>query len=144
MKELKEFTVERLEQFAKTPEKYDHRYLDNQLTASEARSLAKIALAAKQAKPVAWITQPALEDNNGTAFVFMSEANLSGCIPFYTTPPLIHTEQHLDMVAPDGWKFVPIEPTPAMMVEGTLVSEFQADPAGMYRAMIAASPKPEM
>lgn len=44
--------------------------------------------------------------------------------------------------APDGWKLVPVEPTAKMMVAGTLVSEFQEDPAGMYRAMIAAAPSP--
>jgi len=44
--------------------------------------------------------------------------------------------------APDGWKLVPVEPTAKMMVAGTLVSEFQEDPAGMYRAMIAAAPAP--
>lgn len=60
-------------------------------------------------------------------------------IELYTTPQPAHTEQ----VIPDGWRLVPIEPTPGMMVEGTLVSEFEADPAGMYRAMIAAAPKPE-
>ncbi|EAY2107826.1 TPA: hypothetical protein NO409_001844 [Salmonella enterica] len=46
-------------------------------------------------------------------------------------------------VSPDGYVLVPIEPTPGMMVAGTLVSEFQADPAGMYRAMIAAAPQQE-
>lgn len=64
-----------------------------------------------------------------------TEAN-GGCSLKITTPQPAHAEQ-------DGWKLVPIEPTPAMMVEGTLVSEFQADPAGMYRAMLAAAPKPE-
>lgn len=44
--------------------------------------------------------------------------------------------------AHDGWKLVPVEPTAKMMVAGTLVSEFQEDPAGMYRAMIAAAPSP--
>ena len=41
---------------------------------------------------------------------------------------------------PDGWVAVPLEPTPGMMVAGTLVSEFQEDPSGMYRAMVAAAP----
>lgn len=44
---------------------------------------------------------------------------------------------------PDGWKLVPVEPTAKMMVAGTLVSEFQEDPAGMYQAMIAAAPAPD-
>ncbi|TKI08642.1 hypothetical protein [Martelella alba] len=41
---------------------------------------------------------------------------------------------------PAGWKLVPIEPTAEMLVAGTLVSEFQEDPGGMYRAMLAATP----
>ncbi len=44
-------------------------------------------------------------------------------------------------LVPVGWKLVPIEPTPEMMVAGTLVSEFQEDPSGMYRAMIEAAPE---
>ena len=40
---------------------------------------------------------------------------------------------------PDGWAIVPIEPTPAMCVAGFCVSEAEHDPAGVYRAMLAAS-----
>lgn len=52
MKELDDFTVERLTQLANTPEKYDHRYLCCMLTASESRALARIALIAKTAEPL--------------------------------------------------------------------------------------------
>ena len=62
--------------------------------------------------------------------------------------PQDHTEQHLDMV-PDGWKLVPMEPTPEMIKEmyaydGTQYSnpfgsdDFKDD----YRNMLAAAPKP--
>jgi len=40
------------------------------------------------------------------------------------------------------WKLVPVEPTPAMSAAGFLVSEPEHDPAGVYRAMLAAAPQP--
>lgn len=47
MKELDSFTMERLEEFIRQP-------LENGLTRSEQMELARIALAAKRAEPVAW------------------------------------------------------------------------------------------
>lgn len=55
MKELDSFTVERLEKWINTPEKYDHRY-SPRINCDELRALARIALAAKRAEPVAYIT----------------------------------------------------------------------------------------
>ncbi|ELX2275703.1 hypothetical protein QK140_003046 [Yersinia enterocolitica] len=49
MKELDSFTVERLEKWINTPEKYDHRY-SPRINCDELRALARIALAAKRAK----------------------------------------------------------------------------------------------
>jgi hypothetical protein len=40
------------------------------------------------------------------------------------------------------WKLVPAKPTPAMSAAGFLVSEAEHDPAGVYRAMLAAAPTP--
>lgn len=47
MKELDSFTVERLEEWINTPEKYDHRY-SPRINCDELRALARIALAAKR------------------------------------------------------------------------------------------------
>lgn len=41
----------------------------------------------------------------------------------------------------DGWKIVPVEPTTAMSAAGFCVSEAEHDPAGVYRAMLAAAPE---
>ena len=38
------------------------------------------------------------------------------------------------------WQLVPKEPTPAMSAAGFCVSEAEHDPAGVYRAMLAAAP----
>ncbi|MGT3244144.1 hypothetical protein ACVSUJ_16455 [Yersinia enterocolitica] len=51
MKELDSFTVERLEEWINTPEKYNHKY-SPQINCDELRALARIALAAKKAEPV--------------------------------------------------------------------------------------------
>lgn len=42
---------------------------------------------------------------------------------------------------PEGWKLVPVEPTPAMSAVGFCVAEAEHDPAGVYRAMLAAAPE---
>lgn len=57
MKELDSFTIERLEDFIRQP-------LENGLTRSEQMELARIALAAKRAEPVAWTSQRSLETKN--------------------------------------------------------------------------------
>ncbi|MGK4477205.1 hypothetical protein ACSMDC_02205 [Yersinia enterocolitica] len=51
MKALDSFTVERLEEWINTPEKYNHRY-SPRINCDELRVLARIALAAKRAEPV--------------------------------------------------------------------------------------------
>ena len=43
----------------------------------------------------------------------------------------------------EGWVLVPKEPTPEMCAKGFCVSEAEHDPAGVYRAMIAAAPEPQ-
>jgi hypothetical protein len=43
--------------------------------------------------------------------------------------------------APPGHVCVPVEPTPQMSAAGFCVSESEHDPAGVYRAMLAARPK---
>ena len=49
MKELDSFTVERLEKWINTPEKYDHRY-SPRINCDELRSLARIALVVSKAQ----------------------------------------------------------------------------------------------
>ena len=44
---------------------------------------------------------------------------------------------------PPGFVLVPVEPTPEMCAAGFCVSEAEHDPAGVYRAMLAAAPKQE-
>ena len=57
-------------------------------------------------------------------------------------------------IIPEGWKLVPIEPTPEMKTAGIGVEVYQASPpstdsltweeaAAIYTAMLAAAPKPE-
>ena len=88
-------------------------------------------------EPFAWFvmaTQGDYIEINYDAVANLEGAGLVRCRPLYTAPTAAS--------AHDGWKLVPVEPTAKMMVAGTLVSEFQEDPAGMYRAMIAAAPSP--
>lgn len=113
----------------------------------DVRALAHIALAAKQAKPIGEIRlSEYLSDGTREASVVCLHDQADwdnftdGTKLYLNKNPVTQTNSP---AIPDGWKLVPVEPTPATMVEGTLVSEFQADPAGMYRAMIAAAPKPE-
>ncbi|SEN72734.1 hypothetical protein SAMN05216404_106204 [Nitrosospira multiformis] len=46
------------------------------------------------------------------------------------------------MNIPDGWKLVPEEPTPHMLVQGVMSDEGVSYPGGVYRAMLAAAPTP--
>lgn len=68
MKELDRFTVERLEKWINTPEKYDHRY-SPRINCDELRSLARIALAAKSAEPDYYIVRLKFNDGWGDELV---------------------------------------------------------------------------
>ncbi len=109
MKELDNFTVERLEAWINTPEKYDHRY-SPRINCDELRSLAAIALAAKRAEPVINIKFKdgwPIPESGG---VINSGNKLAdGYHDFYTTPYLNSPE------IPDGWKLTPITPTSEMI-----------------------------
>ena len=116
MKELKEFTVERLTKIANSPFYYAGCEIN------EIQALAKIALAAKQAKPSinagfkdGWPIPELLAVIQGSGKL------ADGFHDLYTTPPLNHTEQ-------DGWikcsnqlppndDFVLIWPTPDFGVD---------------------------
>lgn len=105
-------------------------------------ALARIALSAKQAKPIAYTDNLSLETLQGNGMACMwkegNGAEWREQIPLYTTPQPAHTEQ-------DGWKLVPIEATREMIWAGkeniSIVGceSFQR----AYQAMLAAAPKPE-
>lgn len=46
-----------------------------------------------------------------------------------------------ESAVPDGWKLVPVEPTPEMVQAGW--EEHEGSVEGVYLAMLAAAPKPE-
>ncbi len=106
MKELKEFTVERLEEFIDDSENFGSL----SIASRDLKALTKIALAAKQGmkQPVCFIGKQMLhdltEENRSCGRVWISgfdELERVDRIPLYTAPPLNHTEQH--MAVPDGW-----------------------------------------
>lgn len=132
MKELKELTVERLEDFIDDSENFGSLSISSR----DLKALAKIALAAKQAEIVAYVTYKGHLLHAADPKV----AEHSDPAPLYDAPPLNHTEQH--MVVPDGWKLVPIEPTEDMLKAGCrFASEHNAK--GSWSQMLAAAPKPE-
>lgn len=96
MKELDTFTVERLEEFIRQP-------LENGLTRNEQMDLARIALSAKQAEPVAYGTlQKEFCDEERSLFTDKDSASKysESCYdltPLYTTPQLNSPE------IPEGW-----------------------------------------
>lgn len=95
MKELKEFTVERLEYLASHPRKAVT------IGGEELAALAKIALAAKQVRTgrsqCVKCGGEGVMDSGGTQPWGEPISVECDC----TTPPLNHTEQH--MAVPDGW-----------------------------------------
>lgn len=94
--DLEQFSEERLKEI----EKYSSNHIRVQIVEIEA--LARIALAAKQAKPVAQVYQPA---NIGICAALgpairMINVGLPAGTLLYTTPQPAHTEQ-------DGWISIP-------------------------------------
>jgi hypothetical protein len=99
MKELDQFTVERLQVFTDNP-------LDNGFTRGELMSLARIALAAKQAEPVAYLTwhqgcrSPDDCEDYLNAYTHHTEeksCDNTAAFPVYASPVLNSP------VIPDGW-----------------------------------------
>lgn len=128
MKELKEFTVERLEGLIGDAETWS----SVSVVSRELKALAKIALAAKQSKPDYYIHAVEVCDSFGPDIelrAFNSALEASKCkddhggeiIPLYTTPPLNHTDQDgwikcSDQLPPDDG-FVLVWPTPDFGVD---------------------------
>lgn len=131
MKELDQFTVERLTQLSKTKIIYGGDI-------SEIRALARIALSAKQAKLVAEVVSKFGDPEAFGEREIKVLANLRK-IPYdtklYATPPAN------SLVAPEGWKLVPIELTAEMAQAASEAHEGESYlPYTIYRAMLAAAP----
>ncbi|WP_186373079.1 DUF551 domain-containing protein [Yersinia frederiksenii] len=87
MKELDNFTVERLEWWINTPEKYNHRY-SPRINCDELRALARISLAAKRAEPVGYLEQNHLDYLRSGSDADIWPEGGAGDIPVYLTPQL--------------------------------------------------------
>ena len=150
MKELDDFTVERLQAFIDKP-------LDNGFTREEQMALVRIALAAKAVQPLRVEIQ-------------MDDAGLMRRLDEMTKwrspaePILMPVFESNSPELPDGWKLVPIEPTESMVIDGfeSAPDQFfsEEDEWNAYQemsgcrqaahraklcwaAMLAAAPKPE-
>lgn len=129
MKELDSFTVEQLNDFIKS----DHAQC------GDVAALARIALAAKRAEPVAYMR----ESHEGREYNGHNEFSGGGRgIALYTTPQLNSPE------IPEGWKLVPIEPTDAMQVAAANAIRFDTTAINklwtgkrVFDAMLAAAPE---
>ncbi|EPB0881208.1 hypothetical protein ACRASO_002710 [Yersinia enterocolitica] len=131
MKELDSFTVEQLNDFIKS----DHAQC------GDVAALARIALAAKRAEPVAYGTlQKEFCDEERSLFTDKDSASKysESCYdltPLYTTPQLNSPE------IPEGWKLAPIKPTAGMVECGNVAVICGCDPEGIYADMLAAAPE---
>ncbi len=123
MKALDSFTVERLEELGAGAMFF---------TGDEVAALARIALAAKRAEPVAWFSNGAYYNTGRAALKDQAE----NPTPLYTTPQLNSPE------IPEGWKLVPIIAFPSQWAAGQKAH----NDAGInkvdavYKEMVAAAP----
>ncbi|MFV8771057.1 hypothetical protein ACNSPB_27900 [Yersinia enterocolitica] len=120
MKELDSFTVEQLNDFIKS----DHAQC------GDVAALARIALAAKRAEPVAWEVKGILCHSKEEADSYVGEP-----APLYDAPQLNSPE------IPEGWKLAPIKPTAGMVECGNVAVICGCDPEGIYADMLAAAPE---
>ncbi|EMG5738634.1 hypothetical protein V5E43_002131 [Yersinia enterocolitica] len=130
MKELDSFTVEQLNDFIKS----DHAQC------GDVAALARIALAAKRAEPVAWEVKGILCHSKEEADSYVGEP-----VPLYEAPQLNSPE------IPEDWKLTPINPTAEMMAAAMecddVVFDLDDDTIfcvqfdNIYAAMLAAAPE---
>jgi len=148
MNPLDSFTVERLEEIIN----FTHEIGIHHASRTEWEALAKIALAAKLAKPDFHIVRLKLNDAWGSETIlnaYENQLDASKCkddqggeiIPVYTT-----AQQAPQL--PDGWVMVPKEPTIEMRAAfHKSYEEFEncigECPESQWAAMIDAAPKPE-
>ncbi|WP_076707026.1 hypothetical protein [Yersinia enterocolitica] len=136
MKELDSFTVERLEEITEL------KALSFPPSHAESAALARIALAAKRAEPVAYMRE-SHEDREYNGHNEFSGGGRG--VALYTTPQLNSPE------IPEGWKLVPINPTAEMMAAAMecddVVFDLDDDTIfcvqfdDIYAAMLAAAPE---
>jgi len=126
--DLERFSEERLKELA---EMCESKALGFPASHAESAALARIALAAKQAKPIGYIAEVSGNRVGVLRGLPMPEIGLL----IYTTPLPAHTEQ----VIPDGWKLVPMTAT----IEMHKAAEKEYSLQKMYSAMLRAAPKPE-
>jgi hypothetical protein len=136
MKELDQFTVERLQAFIDKP-------LDNGFTRNEQIALAKTALAAKTAEPIGKVSLSDFrsEGTREAKVVCLHDQadwdNFTDGTLLFLTPPVNSPE------TPDGWVMVPKEPTGAMLSAAKEWTGLTETAKVLYREMLAAAPKPE-
>lgn len=86
--DLEQFSEERLKYLSTTSS------IKNGATVQESAALARIALAAKQAKPIGWMDTCELFDlQHGYTSKILPKKEMNNDIPLYTTTPPPHTEQ---------------------------------------------------
>ena len=148
MKELDQLTAERLQAFIDNP-------LDNGFTRGEQMSLARVALAAKVAEPIAEVRLGDYDDDgwhsDAAPHILIDGpgwANFPEGFKLYGSPVLNSPE------IPDGWVMVPLCPDENMIqawrkdmsqsYAGEHAEEIGEDEVCFaYQAMLAAAPKPE-
>ncbi|CNI78983.1 Uncharacterised protein [Yersinia frederiksenii] len=128
MKELEQFTVERLEELSNARMISGHDIAD-------IRALARIALAAKRAEPWGYEVSGKLFNSLFVAGNYASEMQCE-TLALYTTPPANSP------VVPEGWKLLPEEATLAMLTLLGLTGSFESMQE-RYANMLAAAPEKE-
>ncbi len=125
--DLEQFSEERLQ-------RYINQFAEDgmcDITDDEIMPLIRIAIAAKQAKPIGFVGKSYAM----TYFMPPQDCGVEIDDLIYTTQQPAHTER-------DGWKLVPIEPTQEM-VDAHMSGMQSAGFSRAYRDMLAAAPKPE-
>ncbi|HDL7689616.1 TPA: hypothetical protein P0N90_004298 [Yersinia enterocolitica] len=136
---LDSFTDERLKELSVEEDLYNFPP-----TQEELNSLARIALAAKRAEPVAWVVgdEEIADFKNGREVCVMRDCDDEKLdyLPLYTTPQFNSPD------IPEGWKLVPIEPSIEMrQAFHAAYEDFENGigtcPDTPYQAMLAAAPE---
>ncbi|HFK7186568.1 TPA: hypothetical protein ACG0BA_002210 [Serratia odorifera] len=125
MKELDQFTVERLTELSKAE------------NLPEVAALARIALEAKTSQPVQWWTGPEPTPTGEMESCHDHETG-SHYIPLI---PMLGAANSPELQ--DGWVMVPVEPTNLMLAAAKEWTGLTETAKVLYREMLAAAPKPE-
>ena len=148
--DLEQFSEERLIELSNINGDINTRFCD-----ADIEALARIALAAKQAKPVE-VLQFIINNPEKDGYIEWADCNqdyfnsisIDHRRVLYTTPKPAHTKVNSPKI-PDGWNLVPVEPTEEMIDAGLVVTadngQSEASWLGeIYQSMLrAAAPKSE-